>query len=148
MASAAGNLANAVVTALQAISWSPSPSGNMTVKDRKVPTVAEDNELPLINVSITEGEEVEDAYAGKVFVKYPVTVAIATKGNQALGDTSSIRSWRQQIRKALNVTALSGAPELQDSWPRGKAPFDASALAAGYNWSLLTVTYMTLEDRT
>lgn len=147
MSSLAQEISAAVVNVLSNITWSPTPVGNMTVIGRKVPVVASDSECPIVLVSQVLGEEVEDLMIGKVAVRYPVDVVFATKGLQALTDTDPIRSWRQQARRALNKITLGNIPQINDSFVSTDTPFDGGALLSGYNWSVLTITFETIEDR-
>ncbi len=147
MSSLAQSIGDAVVSTLQGITWSPAPSTSMTVVHRKVPTVSSESELPLICVSQTSGEEVEDAWKEKVLVRYPVDVVFATKGPQALIDTDPILSWRQQARRALNKITLGSIAQINDSFVVTQTPFSGAALLKGYNWSVITLIFETVEDR-
>ena len=149
MSSVAEYIADAVVTSLGNITWSPAASGNFTIVKRKVPAETKDAELPLICVTQTTPEEYERAWAGKMFVKYPVDIILVTAGPQKLGDTDPIRSWRQQIIRNFDVNTLGNVSltKVNDVKIYPGQPFDAGALAGGHNWSVVRVTFETLEDR-
>jgi hypothetical protein len=147
MASVADSIADAVVSVLGNVTWSPAPATAFTVSKRKIPA-ATDDQTSVVIVTQGEGEDVEDAWSGYVLVRYPVTVTFGVKGAAKLADTNPIRSWRQQARRALNKPSLTGVSEVSDCWVRGRAPFDRGALDDGWSWSSLTFTFECIESRT
>jgi hypothetical protein len=147
MASVADSIADAVVSVLGNVTWSPAPATAFSISKRKNPD-ATDDQTSVIVVTQSEGEDVQDAWAGKVFVRYPVAVTFGVKGAAKLGDTNPMRSWRQQARRALNKPSLTGVSEVSDCWVRGKTPFEKAALKEGWTWSSLVFTFECIEDRT
>lgn len=143
--SVAGSIADTIVTAIQGLNLTGVASGS--VVRRKTPSLPAGKDP--IQIVVTVGEEtVEPLTARKDLVKYPCAVTIITSGGHKLADDDTLRTWREQIRVAVNKPACFAAvAEFNQVDPVGKAPFNAAGLAKDLNVSQLIFTVQTLETR-
>jgi hypothetical protein len=142
--SVAGDIADAVVTAVRGLSLVPSAS----VVRRKTPSLPQGVDPPQIVVSVGEENEITPLTSTKDRVRYPVSVTIVTGGGKKLADDDTVREWRESIRVAVNRRAtFSGVSEFNQVDPGGKRPFDPGAMAKDLNYSVLTFTVTTREAR-
>lgn len=136
------DIKTAAVAAVTALAMSPTP----TVKARKRPILPASATLPAVVIAVTEGREVEDLYAGKVLVRYPMTVAIYTASTDTQ-DGSTVETWRQSIARKLNDESVYTGVGINRVDREDKTPFDAEGLDGQYNVSFLQFTVETIESR-
>ena len=140
--SVAGSIADAIVTAIQALAL--VDSGN--VVKRKVPSLPQGTDPPQIVVSVGEEGPFEPLWAGYILVKYPASVCIFTAGGKKLGDDETMRTWRQSIRRAVDANGtFSTVSEFNLVDWEGKTPFMQPAAAKDINASLMTFTVEAIE---
>lgn len=144
-------VADAVKAVVAGLSLTPTP----TVVKRKRPAVVDKDTLPLIVVAVGDTEEFEplaSESAGKLtwLVGRPLAVAIAFKAGGKVGENSDLRTMREAIWPAVtrgSLTAVGTDVRFNDVKPRGEPIFDGARLQDGYDWSVLSLTVETLEEK-
>lgn len=147
---------NAVVAVTRGLALKTPANADATVLTRKRPEVQEGDPDQIVLVCAGDEEKVEPLYAGAAgtlvyLVTRPVTVAVAWKNAGLVDDNEPLRAWREAIWPAVTRKSLAvadGSVSWNDVNPRPEAVFDAGALrGTGYDWSLITLSVETLEER-
>lgn len=122
-----------------------------TIRDRKIPAVVEGETPPVVCVSVREDhdewETADDATGRAGFYRLTVTIVRRTGGT--LADKSTVRDWRQAIRrKFTELPGLDGVPAVDwvDSAPSPE--WDPGLLDKGWDYSSLSFSIKTREART
>lgn len=121
-----------------------------TIRDRKIPAVVEGETPPIICVSVaevTEEWETADDDAGRAG-RYSLNVTIVRRSGGTLTDKTTVRTWRQLIRRRLTQEpGLTGVPAVDwvDALPSRQ--WDAGFLDDGYDYSPLAFSVKTREPR-
>jgi hypothetical protein len=72
---------------------------------------------------------------------------VAVRSGGKVGEDATARAYREAIWPAVTLAALAAAGvPCNDVFPRGRAVFDPAGLAAGWDWSVLSLTVETYED--
>ena len=83
-----------------------------------------------------------------VQVGYQVAVVVVTAGGSKLADDETVRTWRQQIRRAAeaesNWTSLTGFDHIEAG---GSLPYDVQALSRDLNFSPVPFRVFVNESR-
>ena len=143
--SKANDVSAAVKTAIDALALS-----GVTCTRRKIPVLPYGKDPPEAVVSI--GEEGDTTYLdfeGNVIVRYPCAVTLVTGGGSATADDTTLRDWRESIRKEIDdPVTYSGVSGFHRVSSTGRAPFDTAALSKDFNFSVHVFTVEVLETRT
>jgi hypothetical protein len=147
--SVAGNIADAVVTAVSALGWTAGdPPAAVPVVKRKKPSMPSGKNPMEVVVSVGEEGEVRPMTGSQDWVKYPATVAIFTAGGKLTGEDADLRDKREELRLALNTrTAFATVPGFNRVTAEGKNPYDPAALAQDLNMSVYVFTVEVAEPR-
>lgn len=146
--SVAGDIADAVVTGVRALSLSGVPSS--AVVRRKVPTLPHGASPPQVVVSVGAEPETEYLTAAANLNRYPVAVTIVTAGGKLLADDETVRAWRQSIRRRiddLERTTFAAVTGFNRVTTGGRSPFDPAALSKDLNYSVQLFTVEVIEQR-
>lgn len=123
------------------------PAG-AAVMVRKRPAVAKDDGLPLVLVTVGEDGDAEPLWAGAAMISYPVAVALVVADPNTLAESADVRAFRKELAGLLwSATGLLGVAGANDIRQGGKAPYDPTALAANYGWSVQVFTVEVIESR-
>jgi hypothetical protein len=118
------------------------------IKSRKVPTLAEDENPPLVIVSVAEEGDLIPMTASKDFVRRPASVTVIKGGGTKQANEETTRTERAAIIAAVNKpSAFAGVAEFNEVNATGRAPFNPAALAKDFNYSTLVFTVETIEAR-
>jgi hypothetical protein len=127
----------------------PAPA----VVKRKRPVVLDTEATPLVCVCVGDAEEMEPLCAGAAgtlvwAVRRPVAVAVAFKANAKTAENSDLRTTREAVWPAVTAEALTaaGLAGCNVVKPAGRPIFDPAGLAAGFDWSVLSLLVETLEE--
>jgi hypothetical protein len=105
--------------------------------------------LPQFVVSVGAVPDTEYLTATQKLRKYPVAVTIVTNTGQQAADDATVRQWRDRIDAALDTrTAFAGVAGFNQVDAGGGAPFDVSALAKDFDYSVQTFVVSVIEPRT
>lgn len=146
MSAAATNIANAVKTAVEALSLA-----GVTVVRRKTPSVPEGTSagLPQVVVSVREDVETERLTAVTKRRRFRFAVTIVTAGGQKLADDDTVHTWRESIDDAVfdkqraTFSAVAGFIHLK---ALGGPVFDPAALPKDFNYSPLSYEAELIES--
>lgn len=143
--SVAANIGTAVKAGIDALSLS-----GVTCVVRKIPALAPGQDPPQVSVSVSEeGETTYLDFEGYVIVRYPAAVTVITAGGSTLAEDTTLRTWRESIRKKIDDPATySGVSGFHRVSSAGREPFDRQGLAADLNYSVQVFTVEVLETRT
>ena len=131
----AKNLASAVATGYTAVI-------------RKEIKVFDGDTLPLLLIVPDMQAEHEEAFEGKINLKYKVGVALIIAGNQTFETgLSDLFDTRDDIRHALHITQMPTAIEVYDSMIDLAPVYDVSAIKANYDFTLMDFIYLSSENR-
>lgn len=147
----AETVSDAVATAVNTLSLSPTPAA---ILQRKRPYLLDGDLLPLVVVSVGDGEDFEPVgadVAGNLtwVVSYPCSVAVAFRQGGKAGENSDLRNWLQTIWAGLTRGALytAGLTQVNEVYPAGRPFFDVPASGAGIDWGAKHFRIETLEAR-
>ncbi len=156
--SATGRIEQAIATVIRGLKLDPAPTVAMRKK-----LVTQDGDGPLmILVEVADSEAFEPIGYGSTAVgkpqltwvgKRPCGVALGYANSGRQGDNPTLREHRGAIEDALTMGALQRAglntplAVANDVQPSGRQVFDHTQKSQGTDWSVMTFTIETLEDR-
>lgn len=125
-----------------------SLTGSPSVRLRKRPHVTRVDTLPLIVVS-PGFENVVDEYTDNTQnTEYPVFVTMILAGDGALEvGLGTMLTYREEIRKALHKTSLSGVSAVIDARVWVNKAFDPALFGVNYDASQVIVFFKATESR-
>jgi hypothetical protein len=117
---------------------------------RRTPSLPPGTSPPATVVAVGAEADTEDLWAGRVAVRYPVTVARFTTNGHLLGEDAAVRTWRESVRKALadrtTYSTVSGFNKARST--RAPAVYDHTGAEAKFTVAWAAAEVETIEDAT
>lgn len=142
--SIAADIKAAAVTAIEALSLSPTPS----VTAAKTPILPSGVDPPAVRVSCSRGGKCEVLDASRVIATYVLTVAMYEATGGQTGDDEVVEAWREAINRKLDDrAAFATVAGVNEVFRQEGPPFIAQSFGAMYNASTLTFAVEVIEPR-
>lgn len=123
--------------------------GVESVVVRKEPQVYEEDAKPIVVLTPATEKIVDYQFGGWVWIDYPVLVVIADAANKDVSQTSleAFATIRQDVRKALARTSLTGVSSVFDYNINFSPVFDRSLIDANYDIGAFELSWRSREQR-
>lgn len=157
--SASGRIAQAFEAVIRGLKISPAPTN---IVRRKLAQIEDGDGSRVVIIGVSDDEQYENLGAGSSgwpsngkqlwAVKRPCSVALGYISQGKTGNNEALRKARGQIEDAITMGGLQRAGlvgtfcSANDVTPYGRPVFDPRS-TPGVDWSVITVTVETLEER-
>lgn len=153
--SASGRIGQAIEAVIRGLGLSPAPSG---IVRRKEAQILDGDGNRMIVIGVSDDEQYEPLCNGTQhgyilwLVERPCSVALGYVSQGKTGNNEDLRTHRGQIADAITMAKLQSAGlvgtfcSANDVMPYGRPVFDPRS-TAGVDWSVITVTIETLEEK-